>query len=242
MAGERGTQRLEATAMPAIRYLRGEVVYRRHILRDFDSAKRIRRFAFLSYVLCFASGPAGAAPIPLVEFSYEKVPQFGGVSPPPLRDWEFGFSAYSGPFGDKTLFEWFDEYGTDDVGKSFPAPMEVVNRATEALSSESTVYLMFTAGLSNPSAGGRVNDWNSVNGPCNPCAEILVPNVTAYTVTAVERVIDKLIVENTGFGTWVVGGNQIVRFWGAPVPEPCTQFLLMCVVIARFQRRPMRLT
>jgi hypothetical protein len=160
-----------------------------------------------------------------VEFTYEKTPQFGGEGNPPERDWEFGFSAYAGPLGNITLFEWFDSYGTDDVGKTFSAPTEVVNGAEQALSSPSSIYLMFTAGLSNPSAPGRLIDWNTGN--CNPCAKILVPDPTAYRVTAVERVVDDLIVEATTPGsTWVIGGKQTVRFSGEPVPEPATIAIL----------------
>jgi hypothetical protein len=85
-------------------------------------------------ILAVCSATIGfAAPIPLVEFTYEKQPKFGGDFPPPVRDWEFGFSAYVGPFGNPTLFEWFDSYGTDDVGKIFPAPAHVVAGATQAL-------------------------------------------------------------------------------------------------------------
>jgi hypothetical protein len=90
----------------------------------------------------------------LVEFTYEKTPRFGGEGSPPIRDWEFGFSAYSGPDGnDVTLLEWFDVYGMDDVGNTFPAPAHVVNGAAQAFASESTIYLMFTAGFADPSAG-----------------------------------------------------------------------------------------
>jgi hypothetical protein len=152
-----------------------------------------------------------------VEFSYEKVPRFGGVSPAPVRDWEFGLSASLAPDGIPPLFVWFDVYGIDDVGKTFAAPEQVIEGAAQALASASTTYRMHTAGFSEPSAPGRLMDWEAI--PCNPCAEIFVPDPTAYRVTAVERIIDQLIVENTGFGTWVVGGKQTVRFRGEPVPE-----------------------
>jgi hypothetical protein len=148
-----------------------------------------------------------------------------------VRDWEFGFSGYGGPLGDVTLFEWFDLYGTDDVGKIFAAPNEVVNGAAEALSTPSSIYLMFTAGVSNPSAPGRLVDWNTAN--CNPCARILVLDPTVYRVTAVERIIDDLIVQATQPGTtWVIGGKQTVRVLGEPVPEP-TALLLLIVGLAQ---------
>jgi hypothetical protein len=161
-----------------------------------------------------------AQPISLVEFTYEKVPIFGGVSPPPVRDWEFGFSASLSPDGVPPLFVWFDVYGTDDVGKTFPATAEIVEGAAQALASSSAVYGMSTAGLADPSALGRLMDWIAT--PCNPCAVTFVADPTNYRVTAVERVIDQLIVENTGFGTWIVGGKQTVRFSGEPIPEPST--------------------
>jgi hypothetical protein len=205
--------------MIASQYLAGRPVTPPHLLCHFGTAKRIVLSAFFSSTLCFTCRPVTAAPIPLVEFSYVKVPQFGGVSPPPVRDWEFGFSASLALDGNPALFEWFDSYGADDVGQSFQAPVQVVSGAAQALASESTRYLMFTAGLSDPSAPGRLIDWAS-SSSCNPCAQILVADPTVYRVTAVERVINELIVENTGFGTWVIGGKQTIRFIGEPIPEP----------------------
>jgi hypothetical protein len=162
----------------------------------------------------------------LVEITHEKLPMFGGEGNPPVRDWEFWFSASLAPDGNPPLLQWFESYGMDDVGDSFFAPPEVVNNAAIALKSPSTYYIMITAGLSDPAGPGRLIDW-STSDPCNPCATVFVSDVTAHEVSAVERVIDSLVVEPTGFGTWVFGGKQTIRFWGEPIPEPNSLALLV---------------
>jgi hypothetical protein len=168
------------------------------------------------------------AAVPLVEFSYEKTPQFGGEGNPPVRDWEFAFSAYAGPTGNPTFFEWLDFYGTDDVGKTFPAPVAIVQGARSALASPATIYQMSSAGLSNTMVG-RLVDWSASS--CNPCADVLVQKLSAYQITEVERTIDQLIVQTTGFSTWVVGGKQTVRYLGERVPEPNSGFLILSAIL-----------
>jgi hypothetical protein len=223
--GIRGTQSPEAPAMFATQTARQTDPVDRRSTQAISVTIRIGTRALLIAILWLAAAPALAAPIPLVEFTYEKQPKFGGDFPPPVRDWEFQFSASLAPDGVPALFVWLGFYGMDDVGKTFPAPAHVVTGAGQALASESTNYTMFTAGFSNPGGPSRLIDMISSN-PCNPCARIRVPDPMAYRVTAVERVIDSLIVENLG-PNWVVGGKQTIRFLGELVPEPHTVAVLV---------------
>jgi hypothetical protein len=182
-----------------------------------------------------------AAPLLLVEMNYQTL-RYGGEGDPPVRDWEYGFSAYPS-FDGPPLFEWFDVYGVDDIGKTFPAPDDVVDGAAFALASSSTYYYMTTAGSATPSATERLSDMEQPPGPCNAhlCARLFVADPTTYRVTVLERLIDDLFaVRPTGSGSWIVGGNQVVRFWGEPIPEPRPVQLVLIALIACFLWRPIR--
>jgi hypothetical protein len=89
------------------------------------------RFTILAlHVLVLAVTPSYAEPMLLVEFTYEKTPQFGGEGSPPIRDWEFGF--WAGASGaPQQLINWVDSYGIDDIGKNFFATADIVAGANQ---------------------------------------------------------------------------------------------------------------
>lgn len=192
-------------------------------------------------MLSFIVATTHAAPIPLLEFIYEKPPRFGGVGEPPVMDWEFGFwVGEQGTFPTPLYVAWVDLYGMSDIGASFFAPPHLVAGADAAIDSATAYYWMTTASAADPSGLGRLMDLAPPNGRiCNgtPCLEILVTDLAAYKVTALERIIDNLVVESTGFGTWVVGGKQTVRFSGEPVPESSSVALALLASVIKMSVR-----
>ena len=190
----------------------------------------------LALAFGFAAAPVHAEPIPLLEITYQSVSFEIGALPQTVP---FAFDV----FGSHEFLYWQTEHSPQDVGLSFPAPIEVIEGANAAFAATRREP------LGNPSAVGYAL-WNGTN-PFGPIFldvhvgpttgeihSIFVSDVASYTVTAIERVINDFILTDVEpGGHYVMQASQTIRYWGVPVPEPSSVAIaLFALLIKNFVR------
>jgi hypothetical protein len=194
----------------------------------------LRNILVAAVLVIVTAARVSAAPIPLLEMKWQQVDNENGPVPAAV---EFNFA------GGDTInlsysFVWIAEHGLSDVGVSFWAPSDVVEGANTALSDPDAGYELVN-GPFNPS--GTFNLYDDAQDPSSepPCPQpvqcagvaFYVDDFPSYTVTAVERVINYLVLTETEpyeppfqFGEWLLESSQTIRYWG--VPEPGSVVLL----------------
>jgi hypothetical protein len=107
---------------------------------------------------------------------------------------------------------------------TFLAPPDIVDKATLSIVLPNTTF-GFSTGPANISGPLRLT-----NPSCgDSCVQLLVPDITQYTVTSVERIIDQLeFIDQPGAGTYILKGAQRIRYLGVLIPEP-SAFSLLCL-------------
>jgi hypothetical protein len=161
--------------------------------------------------------PIQGAPIPLLEFTHGVLAVESAEPLPATAPFRF-VANEQGQF--PPYFSWEEEYGPSDTGMTFVAPQEVAAGANSAIRSPTANYF-FETGPANFSDPLMLNS-----------GTIFVDDVTLYTVTLVERIIDRLIITRTQGDFYFLEAAQRIRFWGEPVPEPSglALALLACVI------------
>jgi hypothetical protein len=160
------------------------------------------------------AGEVRGAPIVLKEITAigrgEQTLPFPGL---PLTSAPFNFQILvENVFPTPVYAEWPENYSPAQVGMSFFAPPDVVAGATAARSSTTAVYSLQTGGQFF--SGGAANLWYLE----------LPPN---YSITAMERIVDKLTLTRIDASRYIVDAAQTIRVWGEPIPEPGTIALLI---------------
>jgi hypothetical protein len=158
-------------------------------------------FICIAVIGCFAP-LSHAAPIVIKELSYsDGGTQFSSV-PTSLP---FDFRIYEpNIFPTPVYVSWIQNYSPADVGMSFFAPPDVVAGASTARSSPTALALLEIVG------SGAFHS-----------TELWQPSFPAgYYITAIERVVDNLVITPVHESRYTVEFAQRVRIWGEPVPEP----------------------
>jgi hypothetical protein len=190
------------------------------------------------FAALFQSTDSQAAPILLVEFSHQSGGVQNGSSPAAVP---FQFRGYEpNVFPTPVYFAWAAEYAMTDAGKSFSAPTELVQGATAALHSPTGIFDLQSGAVSFSQR--RLNEvpWgvDVCEGANHTC--VFVDDPTRHFVTAIERIIDDLVITPVTQNSYHVEGAQTVRLWGEPIPEPNTIAIigtLHCVIVFRHLRR-----
>jgi hypothetical protein len=99
---------------------------------------------------------------------------------------------------------------------SFFASPDIVEGATAARASSTAIYDLKTGGQFF--SGGKDSRWNDG-----------LPS--DYSITAIERVIDKLTLTRIDASRYIVDAAQTIRVWGEVVPEPDTAALLIIAML-----------
>ena len=192
----------------------------------------LRNFLVTAVLTVFIAARVSAAPIPLLEMKWQQG-DFENGSAPPSVEFVFFAAGYAG---------WTSELGPADVGKSFWAPMDVVEGVNTALNDADAGY-----GLGN-GPGNFVGNFSlpleqepTSNPPCplpGQCfgIAIYVDDIQSQRVTAVERVINYLELTDF-FGNWTISASQSIRYWGEPVPEPNSAAIVLLVLLIRLGAR-----
>jgi hypothetical protein len=196
-------------------------------LRRGDASARFGYLAILAILSSFTPARGQAAPIILKELSYSD----GGTqfSPPPLS-LPFDFRIYEpNIFPTPVYVSWIENYSSADVGISFYAPPEIVAGASAARVSATALSLLEIVGSG---AFHSTEPWS----PGFP---------SGYYITAIERVIDNLVITPIHETRYTVQFAHRVRIWGEPIPEPRTVGLStigIAVYAIPFRRRNARVT
>jgi hypothetical protein len=194
------------------------VVARRYV-RNLGLTALIYSFTLALFSLGFAVTPGYAAPILLAEFWHRNVMALSGPSPPPatiLFDFESGTSLMG------EFLSWETRYGTNDVGMTFVAPQNVVDDANMSIVLPDATFHLSSGGI-------RFSDPLRITSPScgDSCVQVLVPDITRYTVTSVERIIEQLeFIDQPLAGTYIFKTGQRIRYVGELIPEPSTTVLL----------------
>lgn len=174
-----------------------------------------------SLLATFMSSTCQAAPILLAEFKHDTIGlelELGNVPATVPFDFEAYYTS-----GGTDFLSWEDDYGPMDVGMTFVAPQEIVDLATLTIAMPVFTFSLKTgpANFSDP--------MSFTFGTCGPgtCIQRFVPDLSQYTVTRVERIIDKLQLNDAQGPFYHLSGAQTVRYWGVPVPEPFAAPLLL---------------
>jgi hypothetical protein len=180
--------------------------------------------AFTIFAICSLRS-AIAAPMPLIEFSYETTNFQGGLLPS-AAPFSFLVEDERTPQPALKYVDWAGDYRPADVGVSFFAPAGIVAGANLGLASATALYSM-KIGSTNFSSSAILNalptGTNQLACQGFPCKNPLVPNLREFTVTAVERIINELQLSNIQPNqSYLLEGKQTIRFWGVRVPEPPT--------------------
>jgi hypothetical protein len=167
------------------------------------------RNLFVIEVLTVVTAPrVSAEPLPLLEFNFQQTDFENGPLPAKV---EFRFEAF-GEFSTQYL-DWTAEYSSTDVGISSWATFETVAGANLALMDLRADYAL----------------WNGPGNFVSPVSfsKVFVDDLPSYSVSAVERVIDYLVlteiqphVPPAQTGHWTIAASQTIRYWGVLVPEP----------------------
>jgi hypothetical protein len=155
----------------------------------------------VSCIIFLQTGVSGlfAAPMLLKQFDHSASgPELGNPLPPTIP---FDFDVYN-PNLSTSYVEWLQNYGPSDVGKTFLAPVEVVQGANQAIASLGTKYLLET-------------------GPANFSSEFSF-NLSGHIVTSVERTINQLIITPIDNSFYGLQAAQTIQIWGVPIPEAST--------------------
>jgi hypothetical protein len=154
--------------------------------------------------LSLIANSADSAPIVLEELSATEAGQLFTALPISVP---FDFRIYEpNVFPTPVYFTWFENYSAADIGKSFLAPQNVVDGAIAAFPSPTALYVLQTGGpfFTEPFR------WTFVGLPLG------------YQITAIERVIDEIVLTPISEDRYFVNAAQTIRIWGEPIPEPGT--------------------
>jgi hypothetical protein len=167
------------------------------------------RTVVLTVVLTVSfAAPTRSAPIVLKQLSQTDGGTQFATTPTSLP---FGFFINEpNVFPTPVYASWTQNYSPADVGISFFAPADVVAGATAARSSATALaYLEVNGGVFNLS-----QPWSS-GFPLN------------HKITAIERIVDQLVITPIHETRYTVQFAQRVRIWGEPIPEPGTIILIL---------------
>jgi hypothetical protein len=196
----------------------------------------------LSFLLLFGASPVVAAQSLLAEFTQHTNwlslnGAIDGQLPPTVA---FTFVLRDQPTN--TELNWTQQLSLDDVDKAFSAPAAVIDPFSSiALQSDTRVELHIGPEPSSPVQFGS---------PAAPSPEVFdlpwstlyVPDISAYRLTGIERIVDSVLNE------WVpgaegrdcyLGGAQRIRVYGLRVPEPSTLilfFISVCLLSLNWSR------
>jgi hypothetical protein len=109
---------------------------------------------------------------------------------------------------------WLENYSTVDVGMSFFAPPHVIAGATAARSSTTALSVLTVNG----------SGFHSTPEPW----WLGIPS--DHYITAIERVVDNLVIAPIHQTRYTVLFTQRIRIWTEPIPEPRTMVLLAIVL------------
>ena len=204
-------------------------------VRKLNRMEPIYSLTLVLYSLGLAVTPGQAAPVLLAEFWHRNVMAVESPSPPPPTVPYF-FAADNSTTGQSFLF-WQDDYGPSNVGMTFLAPQDVLEDANLSIVLP-TARFYFSTGPANIAGPLRLT-----NPSCgDSCVQVLVPDITRYTVTSVERIIDQLeLIDQSQFGTYILKGAQRIRYWGELIPEPSTAALVFVGLSAGIAMRSRRM-
>jgi hypothetical protein len=206
-----------------------------HVIHEADRTVPLRLFALVLFFQVFAVTPGNAAPVLIAEFWHRNVMAVKTPSPPPLAV-PFSFGADNSSTGQSFLF-WQDNYGPSNTGMTFLAPQDVVDDANVSIVLP-TARFAFSTGPANISDPLRLT-----NPSCgDSCVQVLVPDITRYTVTSVERINEQLeFIDQPQFGTYILKGGQRIRYLGELIPEPSAIVLFLLALCAGTAITPRRM-
>jgi hypothetical protein len=194
-----------------------------------------RKFLVATILSVVIAASSEAAPVLVAEFWHRNVMALRAPSPPPatiLFDFEAG-TAIMGEF-----LSWEDDYGTNDVGMTFAAPQDVVHDANVSIVLPDAIFHLSSGGVAFSSS-------LSMTSPScgNSCVQVLVPDITRYTVTSVERMIEQLeLIDQPLAGTYIFKTGQRIQYFGEVIPEPSTTAMLLLAIgqsaMFAIRRRP----
>jgi hypothetical protein len=170
----------------------------------------MRRTLLISLIfgVSFAA-PSKSAPIVLKELSYSDGGTQFAATPTSLP---FDFRIYEPDiFPTPVYTTWLQNYSPADVGMSFFAPPEVVAGANASRTSTTAVADLLVNGSAFHS------DFHSV----------WVDFPPGHNITAIERIVDQLVITPVHETRYTVQFAQRVRIWGERIPEPGTILLLL---------------
>jgi hypothetical protein len=190
---------------------------RRHLVRAIQE-KATSQLLFPLCIWCFATLSVHGAPTVVKQLSYSDggtVPS-GMVGSPPPTSVPFDFRIYEpNVFPTPVYTTWLQYYSPADVGMSFFAPPEVVAAATAARSSTTAI-----ADLEVNFGGFHQDDF----GPW------WVGFPPGHYITAIERVLDNLVLIPISENLYTMQFAQRIRVWAEPIPEPRTIGLLAIAI------------
>jgi hypothetical protein len=195
----------------------------------------IRNVLAIAFLTATTESPVWAEPIPLLEMKWQILANEGDGPVPATATFSFG--AGDG-FGFNYL-GWVADYGPSDVGKSFWAPMDVIDGANIALTDSRGALYTLVNGPANHATFSNSDFLSQEPSTERPCpgrsdrcvgSAVYVDDLESYRVTAVERQIDYLSLTRAPFGDWIFDGSQSIRYWGTLIPEPGSAVLLSMAI------------
>jgi hypothetical protein len=193
-------------------------------------AKTMSRALFVCVSLtAISTTTVQAAPSLLVEFRHSVAAVEGGSPPATVL---FDFTAYDTISGAQFLL-WEDDYGPSDVGMTFLAPHDVLQDANLSIVRPNTTFNLTTgpANFSDP-----LSFTAALCGP-STCLQVFVSDLSRYTVTRVERIVDELRFLARPDGFYGLGATQRIRYWGDRIPEPSSALLALLAFAIEAARR-----
>jgi hypothetical protein len=163
--------------------------------------------------IVFSAAPSLGAPIVAKVLSYtDGGTQFSSL-PASLP---FDFRIYEPTVSPTLVYtSWRQNYSPADVGKSFFAPPEIIVGATAARNSTTALVVLEITG----------------SGAFHSTPEPWWLGFPAgHYITAIERIVDNLVITPVDQTRYTVQFAQRVRIWTEPIPEPRTVALCAIVV------------
>ena len=185
-------------------------LFRSRLVYDARVIRTVLSTVVVMSMLYFVTQPADGAPMVVKQLLYDDGGQQFMELPTSLP---FSFHIYEPRvFPTPVYATWLENYSPADVGKSFFAPPEVVAGATAARSSTTALAVL------------EVN-FGSFHSTPEPW---WLGFPMDHYITAIERVVDNLVITPISQNRYTVQFAQRVRIWAEPVPEPCT--IALCAI------------
>jgi hypothetical protein len=131
---------------------------------------------------------------------------------------------------------WAQSVTTNDIGATFTMPSNFLDDFAAGLTS-GDIGLGLQMKIHNSGAGGNINSDAITHGAQlnNPQVFRRAPelgrNLTGYTISSITHALTSLAVTQIASNRYNVSGTSTLHIYGTAIPEPCTLFLVLMLVI-----------